>query len=67
MAAGGVRNLEDLIRLEAREIDARDARRVVAVDEEPAAVGYAIAMDEVRDTTAVLLWPARMTWVGPDR
>jgi CTP:molybdopterin cytidylyltransferase MocA len=24
------------------------------------------AMAEVRDTTAVLLWPARMTWVGPE-
>ena len=23
-------------------------------------------MAEVRDTTAVLLWPARMTWVGPE-
>ena len=28
--------------------------------------GTALAMDEVRDTTAVLLWPARMTWVGPE-
>jgi CTP:molybdopterin cytidylyltransferase MocA len=23
-------------------------------------------MADVRDTTAVLLWPARMTWVGPE-
>ena len=23
-------------------------------------------MAEVRDTTAVLLWPARLTWVGPE-
>ena len=28
--------------------------------------GAAIAQDEVRETTAVLLWPARMTWVGPE-
>ena len=25
-----------------------------------------LAMAEVRDTTAVLIWPARMTWVGPE-
>ena len=25
-----------------------------------------LALAEVRDTTAVLLWPARMTWVGPE-
>ena len=25
-----------------------------------------LAMAEVRDTTAILLWPARMTWVGPE-
>jgi len=25
-----------------------------------------LAMADVRDTTAVLLWPARMTWVGPE-
>ena len=30
------------------------------------AQGTKLAMDEVRDTTAVLLWPARMTWVGPE-
>jgi CTP:molybdopterin cytidylyltransferase MocA len=28
--------------------------------------GTQLAMDEVRDTSAVLLWPARMTWVGPE-
>ncbi|MEX1170866.1 MAG: NTP transferase domain-containing protein [Chloroflexota bacterium] len=28
--------------------------------------GAELAMVEVRDTTAVLLWPARMTWVGPE-
>lgn len=28
--------------------------------------GAELAMLEVRDTTAVLLWPARMTWVGPE-
>ena len=28
--------------------------------------GAELALDEVRDTTAVLLWPARMTWVGPE-
>jgi CTP:molybdopterin cytidylyltransferase MocA len=28
--------------------------------------GTELAMSEVRDTTAVLLWPARMTWVGPE-
>jgi hypothetical protein len=34
-------DLEDLRRLERGEVDAGDARRVVAVDEEPAAVGIA--------------------------
>ena len=28
--------------------------------------GMELAMDEVRDTTAALLWPAQMTWVGPE-
>ena len=28
--------------------------------------GAELAMAEVSDTTAVLLWPARMTWVGPE-
>lgn len=28
--------------------------------------GIELAMAEVRETTAVLLWPARMTWVGPE-
>jgi CTP:molybdopterin cytidylyltransferase MocA len=28
--------------------------------------GTELAMAEVRDTSAVLLWPARMTWVGPE-
>lgn len=28
--------------------------------------GAELAVGEVRDTTAVLLWPARMTWVGPE-
>ena len=28
--------------------------------------GAELAMSEVRDTSAVLLWPARMTWVGPE-
>jgi hypothetical protein len=28
--------------------------------------GAEVAVAEVRDTTAVLLWPARMTWVGPE-
>lgn len=28
--------------------------------------GAELAIAEVRDTTAVLLWPARMTWVGPE-
>ncbi len=28
--------------------------------------GAELAMAEVHDTTAVLLWPARMTWVGPE-
>ena len=28
--------------------------------------GAELALDEVSDTTAVLLWPARMTWVGPE-
>ena len=28
--------------------------------------GADLAMAEVRDTTAVLLWPARMTWIGPE-
>ena len=28
--------------------------------------GAELAAGEVRETTAVLLWPARMTWVGPE-
>ncbi len=28
--------------------------------------GAELALAEVRDTTAVLLWPSRMTWVGPE-
>lgn len=28
--------------------------------------GTELAMAEVRDTTAVLLWPARLAWVGPE-
>jgi CTP:molybdopterin cytidylyltransferase MocA len=28
--------------------------------------GSELAIAEVRDTTAVLLWPARMVWVGPE-
>jgi CTP:molybdopterin cytidylyltransferase MocA len=28
--------------------------------------GAELAMAEVRDTSAVLFWPARMTWVGPE-
>lgn len=28
--------------------------------------GAELAMAEVRDTRAFLLWPARMTWVGPE-
>ena len=28
--------------------------------------GAELAMAEVRDTTAFLLWPARMTWIGPE-
>ena len=28
--------------------------------------GAELAMAEVHDTSAVLLWPARMTWVGPE-
>ena len=28
--------------------------------------GAELAVAEVRETTAVLLWPARMTWVGPE-
>lgn len=28
--------------------------------------GAQLAIDEVHDTTAVLIWPARMTWVGPE-
>jgi CTP:molybdopterin cytidylyltransferase MocA len=28
--------------------------------------GAEMALAEVRDTTAVLIWPARMTWVGPE-
>ena len=28
--------------------------------------GAEVAVAEVRDTTAVLLWPARMIWVGPE-
>jgi CTP:molybdopterin cytidylyltransferase MocA len=28
--------------------------------------GAELAIDEVSDTSAVLIWPARMTWVGPE-
>lgn len=28
--------------------------------------GIELALAEVRETTAVLVWPARMTWVGPE-
>jgi CTP:molybdopterin cytidylyltransferase MocA len=28
--------------------------------------GAELALAEVTDTTAVLIWPARMTWVGPE-
>ena len=28
--------------------------------------GAEAALAEVHDTTAVLIWPARMTWVGPE-
>ena len=28
--------------------------------------GAELALDEVVDTSAVLVWPARMTWVGPE-
>jgi CTP:molybdopterin cytidylyltransferase MocA len=28
--------------------------------------GVELAVAEVRDTSAVLVWPARMTWVGPE-
>ena len=28
--------------------------------------GVEIALEEVHDTTAVLLWPSRMVWVGPE-
>jgi CTP:molybdopterin cytidylyltransferase MocA len=28
--------------------------------------GAELALAEVRETTAVLVWPARMTWVGPE-
>jgi CTP:molybdopterin cytidylyltransferase MocA len=28
--------------------------------------GIEVAIDEVRETSAALLWPSRMTWVGPE-
>jgi CTP:molybdopterin cytidylyltransferase MocA len=28
--------------------------------------GAELAVDEVRETSAILIWPARMTWVGPE-
>jgi CTP:molybdopterin cytidylyltransferase MocA len=28
--------------------------------------GIEVARDEVRETSAALIWPARMTWVGPE-
>ena len=28
--------------------------------------GVDVAMDEVRDLTGALIWPARMVWVGPE-
>ena len=42
VAARRIGDLENLVRLEAREIDAGNPRRVVAVDEEPASVGDAV-------------------------
>jgi hypothetical protein len=42
VSACRVGDLENLVGLESREIDARDARRVVAIDEKPAAVGNAV-------------------------
>ena len=42
---------------------------IVSPDPGPAghmAHGAALALAEVRDTTAVLIWPARMAWVGPE-
>ena len=47
MAARRIRDLENLVRLEAREINAGDTRRVVAVDEEPASVGNAVGHREL--------------------
>jgi CTP:molybdopterin cytidylyltransferase MocA len=40
-----------------------------AVEDGPAAqmvLGAELAMAEVTDTSAVLLWPARMAWIGPE-
>ena len=47
VAAGGVRNLEDLNRLEPREIDARDARGVVAIDEQPSPIGDTVGLRQL--------------------
>ena len=48
VVAGAVGDLEDLLGLELRELEPGDARRVVAVDEQPAAVGYAAGLAELR-------------------
>src|SRR5688572_5498262 len=47
MPSRRIRNLEDLARLERRQIDASDARRVVAINEKPAAVGDAVGLRQL--------------------
>ncbi len=47
MAAGGVRDLENLGRLERRQIDSRDTGCIVAINEQPAPIGHAIGLREL--------------------
>jgi CTP:molybdopterin cytidylyltransferase MocA len=41
-------------------------RRAAAGDAAAAALGLAAAVESVAETSAVLFWPARMTWVDPE-
>lgn len=55
----------------ARALIGSEATHGLPADEAAGPVGQMVraaglAAGEVRDTTAVLVWPARMTWVGPE-
>ncbi len=47
MQPGDVGHFQDLYRLEGLQVDAGDARRVVAVDEEPASVELAVGLRQL--------------------